>query len=150
MDEKPPTWREPKRPYEAEDVPWTSKTVEGAEPRPMKNPARLIVKLASKVMEFVNSSKSNESEAKPTPQERVPEPLVLSTLPDEPSDEGQVYVTPLNVVAPEMEAVPETSMLEDRIRDERVLAPDTVRVSETRLLELRVKGPIPLVLVGGN
>ena len=88
-----------------------------------------------------------------------------------------MYVTPLNVVAPEMEAVPTSSKLvsgelvlmptlllrvstlrtsvstvkfDDRMREDKVLLPDTVRVSETRLFELSVKGPMPVVLVSGS
>src|SRR3989344_2609304 len=41
------------------------------------------------------------------------------------------------------------SLVTARVLD-NVEAPETVRVSETRWSELRVKGPMPMVLVGGN
>ena len=43
-----------------------------------------------------------------------------------------------------------TVRFEDKVSAAKVLLPETVRVSETRLFELRVKGPIPMVLVGGS
>ena len=42
----------------------------------------------------------------------------------------------------------EKSLLSDKTAN--VELPETVRVSETSLFELRVRGPIPAVLVGGS
>ena len=77
--------------------------------RSNENPPLAKVKLASKVIEFTNSSKSRELDATPAvAQERVPEPSVRRNLFDS-WVVGHVYVTPRNVVAPDMEAVPPTS-----------------------------------------
>src|SRR3989344_7043417 len=65
-------------------------------------------------MEFTNSSKSREllaTVAVTVAQDKAPEPLVVNRWFDEPSAEGQVYVTPFKVVAPDMLAVPPTSNL---------------------------------------
>src|SRR3989338_9955693 len=79
---KPPTCKVlPVRRYEAEAVPWTSKVVEGAWPMPIKKPARLMVRLASNVMELTNSSKSKELDDTPPPavaQVKVPDPFVVN------------------------------------------------------------------------
>ena len=57
-------WTEPEEmKKEAEAVPWTSKTVDGAWPIPMKKPALLICQLESKVEVSVKSVKSRESAA---------------------------------------------------------------------------------------
>src|SRR3989344_1609429 len=136
-----------------------------------------MVRFASNVIVSTNSSKSRELDDLASAQDMVPLPLVWRNWLEAPSAPGQVYVTPLNVVAPEMEAVPTSSKLvsgelvlmptlllrvstlrtsvstvkfDDRMREDKVLLPDTVRVSETSLFELRVKGPMPMVLVGGS
>ena len=70
-----------------------------------------------------NSSKSRELEARPTPQDKVPEPFVFNTFPFDPSALGHVYLTPLNVVVPEIEAYPPTSRLLDTEAKESTLAP---------------------------
>src|SRR3989344_8873185 len=65
-------------------------------------------------MEFTNSSKSREllaTVAVTVAQDKAPEPLVVNRWFDEPSAEGQVYVTPFKVVVPDMLAVPPTSNL---------------------------------------
>ena len=44
-------------------MPWTSKTVPGAAPKPMKKPSRVIVRLASKEGVLVKAPKPMELEA---------------------------------------------------------------------------------------
>src|SRR3989344_4802234 len=85
-----------------------------------------MVRFASRVIELTNSSKSNEFEARPTPQDKVPEPLVFNTFPFDPSALGHVYLTPLNVVVPDIEAYPPISILPDTEAKESNLAPSSI------------------------
>ena len=71
-------------------MPWTSKTVEGAAPTPMKNPPLLMVRSESRSMVLTISSKSRLCDDLASAQDKVPEPLVLRNWFDEPSELGKV------------------------------------------------------------
>ena len=71
-------------------MPWTSKTVEGAAPTPMKNPPLLMVRSESRSMVLTISSKSRLFDDLASAQDKEPVPLVFRNWPLDPSLEGKV------------------------------------------------------------
>ena len=109
-DENPPTCKVlPVKRYEAEAVPWTSKTVVGAEPRPILKPAREMTQSASRVGVSEMAVKSKVSAVKSALsilEREFPVPLaskeMLVKAPSTDMSQSEVLIVPDSPLSPKL------------------------------------------------